>query len=104
MTLAIVSTMPDIRGIAGNPGIDMAKRMFSVAAHWDDDAKVYYSESDITGLHIEARTIEEFEEAMMDVAPTLVMTNHVSKDDLENLPPQDLIPAILWHRPADKAA
>ena len=52
MTLAIVSTMPDIRGIAGNPGIDMAKRMYSVAAHWDDDAKVYYSVSDITGLHI----------------------------------------------------
>jgi hypothetical protein len=39
----------------------MAKPMFSVTAHWDSDARVFYFESDIFGLHIEAPTIDEFE-------------------------------------------
>lgn len=82
----------------------MAKRMFNITALWDDEAKVFYSESDIIGLHIEAATIEAFEEVMMDVAPGLVVSNHVSKADLESLAPEDLIPAILWQRPAGKAA
>ena len=82
----------------------MAKRMFSVTAHWDDEAKVYYSESDIIGLHVEAGTIEEFETVMMDVAPGLVIANHVSKEELATLAPEDLVPAILWQRPADRAA
>ena len=34
----------------------MAKRMYSVTAHWDDEANVFYSVSDIIGLHIEAST------------------------------------------------
>lgn len=82
----------------------MAKRMFSVTAHWDDAAKVFYSDSDIIGLHIEAGTIEEFEAVMMDVAPGLLMANHVSRAELESTAPEDLIPAILWQRPAGKAA
>jgi hypothetical protein len=82
----------------------MAKRMFSVTALWDHKAKVFYSDSDIIGLHIEAATIEAFEEVMMDVAPGLVMSNHVSKAELESVAPVDLIPAILWQRPAGKAA
>jgi hypothetical protein len=82
----------------------MAKRMFSVTAHWDDEAKVFYSKSDIIGLHIEAATIEEFEAVMMDVAPGLVIANHVSKAELASAAPEDLIPAILWQRPTGKAA
>lgn len=82
----------------------MPKRMFNVTAHWDPVAKVFYSESDIIGLHVEARTIEEFEEVMIDVAPGLVMANHVSKADLDTMAPEDLIPAILWQRPTGKAA
>lgn len=82
----------------------MAKRMFNVTALRDDEAKVFYSDSDIIGLHIEAATIEAFEEVMMDVAPGLVMANHVSKAELESLAPEDLIPAILWQRPPGKAA
>ena len=82
----------------------MIKRIFSVTAHWDDDAKVFYSQSDIVGLHIEAQTIEQFEDIMMSVAPGLVMANHVSRDELATTAPEDLIPAILWQRPAGKAA
>ena len=82
----------------------MVKRMFNVTAHWDDEAGVFYSDSDIVGLHIEAGTIEEFEAVMMDVAPSLVIANHVSKDELASSAPEDLIPAILWQRPTGKAA
>lgn len=82
----------------------MAKRMFSVTAHWDDAAKVFYSDSDIIGLHIEAKTIDEFEDLMMEVAPGLVIANHVSKAELASTAPEDLIPAILWQRPSGKAA
>lgn len=82
----------------------MIKRLFSVTAHWDEIAKVFYSESDIIGLHVEAATIEEFEAVMMDVAPGLVVANHVSKIDLATLAPEDVIPAILWQRPTVEAA
>lgn len=51
----------------------MARRSFTVDAKWDDEAKVYYSESDIIGLHIEAETLEEFEQVMMQEAPDLIV-------------------------------
>ena len=82
----------------------MAKRMYSVTAHWDDEANVFYSVSDIIGLHIEASTIDEFEAIMMVLAPGLVIANPVSKDELASLAPEDIIPAILWQRPTGKAA
>ncbi|UJW85526.1 DUF1902 domain-containing protein [Devosia sp. SL43] len=82
----------------------MAKRMFNVTAHWDDEAQVFYSDSDIVGLHIEAATIEEFEVVMMDVAPGLVVANHLTKEELQSTAPEDLIPAILWQRPTGRAA
>ncbi|MDE0157616.1 MAG: DUF1902 domain-containing protein [Gammaproteobacteria bacterium] len=75
------------------------KRNFMVKAVWDDKASVFYSESDIEGLHIEAVTIAEFEEIMMDVAPDLIVTNHLSAPDIAERPLRDLIPAILWQRP-----
>jgi cobalamin biosynthesis protein CbiD len=82
----------------------MTKRMFNVTAQWDAEAQVFYSVSDIVGLHIEAATIEEFETILMDVAPGLLVANHMSKDELANSAPEDLIPAILWQRPSGKAA
>jgi hypothetical protein len=82
----------------------MDRRTFTVTAIWDDEAKVYYSESDIIGLHIEAATLEEFEAVMLDVAPSLVVRNHYSKSDLMTRPMADLIPAILWQRPTNHTA
>jgi hypothetical protein len=75
------------------------KRMFYVRAHWDNEAKVYYSESDIFGLHIEAATIDEFEAVMNDVAADLIVTNHYSAQDIASKPLRELVPAILWQRP-----
>ena len=52
------------------------KRTFSVKPVWDDEAQVYYAQSDIEGLHIEASSLEEFEEIVIEEAPELIMANH----------------------------
>lgn len=78
----------------------MTKRSYSVRAIWDEEAGVYYADSDIIGLHIEATNLDEFEQVMMDVAPGLVIANHLSEEELLSTPLKDLIPAILWQRPA----
>ena len=82
----------------------MVKRLFTVHARWDDEAKVYHSESDIIGLHIEADTLDEFESIMLDVAPGLVIANHMSKAELATTTLEDLVPTILWQRPLDVRA
>jgi hypothetical protein len=81
----------------------MDRRTFTVAAVWDDEAQVYYSESDIVGLHIEAATVDEFEAIMKDVAPGLIVRNHYSKPDLATHTIAELIPAILWQRPQERS-
>lgn len=78
--------------------------MFRVAARWDDEAGVFVSDSDIIGLHIEADTIEQFEELMMEFAPELIVANHIDADELREKPYKDLVPAILWQRPGQAAA
>lgn len=88
--------LPDPRGLSG---VGQVKRTFSVTAHWDDEARVFYSESDIIGLHIEAETIEEFEDIMRDTAVELVIANHISASELATTSLKDLVPAILWQRP-----
>lgn len=80
------------------------KRRFFVRAVWDADAKVYYSESDIRGLHIEAATLDAFEEVLADTAPDLIVANHLSKADLASTSLTDLIPTIVWERPAPRDA
>jgi hypothetical protein len=65
----------------------MVKRSFYVRAIWDPEAKVYYSESDIWGLHIEAATVDQFEEVMMDVAAELIVANHLSPEKPATTPP-----------------
>lgn len=82
----------------------MTQRVFSVSAEWDEEAKVYYSLSDIVGLHIEAATLDEFEDLLMDVTPGLIVTNHMSAAALASGKPEDYIPAIVWRRPQDRAA
>ena len=77
----------------------MTKRTFVVKAVWDDEAKVFFCESDIFGLHVEAETIDEFEAVVLNVAIELIVANHISATDLAEKPLSELIPAILWQRP-----
>jgi len=82
----------------------MSQRAFHVKAVWDADAKVFYTESDIVGLHVEAQTVEEFEAIVMDVAPELIVANHMTAGDLASKPLRDLVPAIVFEKPLARAS
>lgn len=84
-------------------GVRTLKRTFNITARWDEDARVFYSESDIIGLHIEAETIEEFEEIMRETAVELVIANHTTAAELASTSLKDLVPAIFWQRPEKRA-
>jgi Domain of unknown function (DUF1902) len=79
----------------------MRKNTFYVKALWDDEAKVFYSDSDIVGLHIETETLEAFELVMYEVAPELLVANHVSAEDFKTKPLSALIPSWMWQPPAE---
>lgn len=82
----------------------MTRRLFTVTALWDAEAQVFCSQSDIIGLHIEAPTVDEFEAVMLEVAPGLVIANHFTKQEIQSAAAEDLIPTIVWQRPASQAA
>ena len=63
----------------------MQKRHFHVTAIWDEEAEIYYSKSDILGLHVEAETIEEFEQVVDEFAVELVIENHFEAEAIEAL-------------------
>ena len=49
---------------------------FSVTAKWDHENQIFWSESNIMGLHIEAPTLDEFKEVMIALVPELISANH----------------------------
>jgi hypothetical protein len=53
---------------------DMQPSYF-VAALWDPEAAVWYSDSNIPGLVIEADTVTEFERLMNELAPEMLAEN-----------------------------
>lgn len=80
---------------SGRYGVAMTKRSFFVRACWDPEARVYFSESDICGLHVETETLEEFEALLIEFAPALAVENHLSDVDLSSQNLAAIIPAIL---------
>ena len=75
------------------------KRTYFVRACWDEDAKVFWSESDIKGLHIEAATLEEFQDLVEELAPDLIFENHLRHEELGATPLKDLIPSVVLRAP-----
>ena len=75
------------------------KRSYVVTAVWDTEAQVFCSESDIKGLHVEADTLEAFENLVVDLAPDLIIENHLSPAELETTPHRDMIPSIVIRSP-----
>lgn len=71
------------------------QRRFHVQAVWDDEDRIWFSESDIRGLNIEAETLEEFENLVSEFAAELIVTNHYSEDDLTQKDLRDLIPSVM---------
>jgi len=78
------------------------KKTFTVHALWDDDAKVFCSESNIIGLHIEADTLEQFEKIMDELAPELIIANHVTRAEQLRTNLSDLIPSFRYTPPAQE--
>ncbi len=74
------------------------RKIHVVRAVWDDDAGVFYSESDISGLHIEAETIEAFQDVLFEVGPELIIANHLRIEDLKGPHPEKAIPALVFER------
>lgn len=81
----------------------MPKISFFVRAKYDEEAKVFFSESNIDGLHIETETIDEFEAVLRELAPELIITNHISRSDLTKVSFADMIPTILYQAPDNLA-
>jgi hypothetical protein len=72
---------------------------FYVKAVWDTEAGVWISESDIIGLHVEAKTLEEFEATAAELGPQLIVENHITKRDLAQRSLSELIPWIKFRAP-----
>jgi hypothetical protein len=51
------------------------KQSYYVAAIWDAEASVWFSQSNIPGLVIEADTVAEFEKLMDRLAPEMLAIN-----------------------------
>ena len=72
---------------------------FFVRAAWDEEAEVFVSESNIKGLHIEAKTIDEFEEVMNDLVGDLIVANHIQGPEFTTRKIKDLFSTVVWERP-----
>ena len=85
------------------------KFRFYVRPVWDEEAKVYYSESNIFGLHIEGETEEEFMDAFYEIAPEVIFRNYyqgeISARDLIEKPLKETLKGlflpVLFERPLE---
>lgn len=57
---------------------------FYVKAIWDEENKIYYSESNVRGLHIETPTYELFKEVVFDVIDELIEAYHPELNNKNN--------------------
>ena len=76
---------------------------FEVTAIWDGETDVWVSQTNIRGLVIEADTLEEFESLVFALAPDMIRDNHLSPAGLADKPASEVIPTVIWRRPAEAA-
>lgn len=76
---------------------------YTVEAIWDPQASVWTSRSDIKGLVIETETLDEFEEMVLALGPEMIRDNHLAPAGLSDEKAADLMPTIVWRRPAEAA-
>lgn len=70
----------------------MSTKTYTVACHWDDEARVWYvAETDVPGLATEAATLEEMERKLLVMIPELLALN-------EALEPRQSVPFELIAR------
>ena len=62
------------------------------------DQDVIRSESNIVGLHIEADTMDQFEAAVLEIAPELIVANHLGGSAVAGQPEELLMPpSPVWN-------
>lgn len=63
------------------------------------DHDVIRSESNIIGLHIEADTMDQFHEAVLDIAPELIIANHLGGSAVAGRHEEDFLvpPSPVWN-------
>ena len=62
------------------------------------DRDVIRSESNIVGLHIEADTMDQFHEAVLEIAPELIIANHLGGSVVAGRSDELLIPpSPVWN-------
>jgi hypothetical protein len=64
----------------------MSDKEYLIHAIWDAEAGVFYAESDVPGLNVEAATLPEFLEILQDVVPELLAANAGTKDATSGQP------------------
>ena len=79
------------------------QRSFSVQAIWDEEEQIWFCESDIIGLHVEAASLEEFYDLVNEFASDLIVSNHYSESDLSGTSLRDLIPSVVITQKADQS-
>ncbi len=68
----------------GSPlGPDPEMKAFYVKAVWDGEAHVFYSETNIPGLTIEAPTLAEFQQLIVSFAPEMLAENVGIRGDIK---------------------
>jgi hypothetical protein len=53
----------------------LSAKTYYVKAIWDEEAEVYYSETNVPGLVVEADTLAEFVEIAQELAPEMLEAN-----------------------------
>lgn len=76
----------------------MANLTFHIKAVRDEEAGVFWSKSDIAGLHIEAETFEEFKRVAEEFAAELILENHLDGEDMLRSDLRDQIPVVILTR------
>lgn len=76
----------------------MANPIFHIKAVRDEEAGVYWSKSDIAGLHIEGETFEEFEQLAEEFAAELILENHLDLGEMLRKDLRDRIPVVILTR------
>ena len=62
------------------------------------DRDVIRSESNIVGLHIEADTMDQFHEAVLEFAPELIIANHLGGSAVAGRPEELFVPpSPVWN-------
>lgn len=57
----------------------MRKRVFTVQAEWDDEARMWWGRNDNIPLATEAKTFDALVRRVMKIAPELIALNRVAK-------------------------